>query len=115
MSLIGGVISMMLASIAGAGAGRGAAPIYLVNERVEGGVRFQVIGAASAPYEASFSLEVNGSGNHSRHQGSATLQAGDRVALSSVTVGVQPNAKWQARLRVEPAGAAPYEQILASQ
>ena len=114
MSLIGGVISMMLASIAGAGAA-GTAPIYLASERVEGGVRFQVIGAASAGYEASFSLEVNGSGNHSRHQGSATLQAGDRVTLSSVTVGVQPNAKWQARLRVEPAGAAPYEQILASE
>jgi hypothetical protein len=105
---------MMLGAIVGSGAPGGAAPIYLTSERVDGGIRFQVIGTASTRYDASFLLEVNGSGNHSRHQGSAILQRGDRVTLSTVTVGVPPNAKWQARLRVEPTGSSPYEQILAS-
>jgi hypothetical protein len=105
---------MMLGALVGSGAPGGGAPIYLTSESVDDGIRFQVIGAASTRYDASFLLEVNGSGNHSRHQGSATLQRGDPVILSTVTVGVHPNSKWRARLRVEPAGSTPYEQILAS-
>ena len=111
LKLIGAMLSM-IASSAG-GAGDGAAPIYLTASPVEGGVRFQVIGAPSVAYRASFLLEVNGEGNQSRHQGSAELRAGDRAVLSTVTVGVPARGKWRARLRVEPQGAEPYEQVAA--
>ena len=112
LKLIGAALSM-LASSAG-GAGSDAAPIYLTTSPVEGGVRFQVIGAPNAAYQATFLLEVNGEGNQSRHQGSAELRAGDRAVLSTVTVGVPVRGQWRARLRVEPAGGEPYEQIAAS-
>ena len=108
------VAALMLASVVGSGVPAGSAPIYLTTTAVEGGVRFQVVGAPAAAYRASFFLEVNGEGNQSRHQGSAELQPGDRAVLSTVTVGVPPRGKWRARLRVEPAGAEPYEQVAAS-
>ena len=104
----------MLASLTGAGAPAAKAPIFLTRETVDGGVRFQVVGAPNASYRASFLLEVNGEGNQSRHQGSAALDAGARVVLTTVTVGVPERARWKARLRVEPEGAEAYEQVLAS-
>ena len=111
MSVIG---ALMLAALVGSGPPADRTPIYLTTTAVEGGVRFQVVGDAASPYRASFFLEVNGEGNQSRHQGSAELQAGARVVLSTVTVGVPPRGRWRARLRVEPAGAEPYEQVAAS-
>ena len=112
LKLIGAALSM-IASSAGA-AGEGAGPIYLTSSPVEGGVRFQVIGAPTAAYQASFLLEVDGEGNQSRHQGSAELRAGDRAVLSTVTIGVPARGQWRARLRVEPAGGQPYEQVATS-
>ena len=112
LKLIGAALSMM-ASSAGGG-GEAAAPIYLTTSPVEGGVNFQVIGAPSAAYRANFVLEVNGESNQSRHQGSAELRAGDRAVLSTVTVRVPAQGQWRARLRVEPAGGEPYEQVAAS-
>ena len=112
LKLIGAALSMIASTAAGAG--NGPAPIYLTTSPVEGGVRFQVIGAPSAAFQASFLLEVNGEGNQSRHQGSAELQPGDRAILSTVTVGVPARGQWRARLRVEPAGAEPYEQVMTS-
>jgi hypothetical protein len=114
MSVFGGLVSMMLASLVGS-TSAGKQPIYLTEEGVSGGVRLRVIGDANAPYAASFLLEVNGStGNQSRHQGSARLQPGDTVTLSSTTFSVPADGQWHARLRVEPSGAEAYEQILAS-
>ena len=113
LKLIGAALSMIAASAGGTG--HGDAPIYLTTQKVEGGVRFQVIGSPSTAYQASFLLEVNGEGNQSRHQGSAQLLAGDRAVLSTVTVGVPPRAQWRARLRVEPQGADPYEQVVTSE
>lgn len=104
----------MLASAAGTGGSEGAAPIYLTAEPVEGGMRVQVIGAAAADVEASFLLEVSSPSGRSQHRGSASLHAGDRATLSTVTVGVPANGAWQARLRVEPVGRDPYEQVAAS-
>jgi hypothetical protein len=109
-----GAVIPMLASILGTGAPGTNAPIYLTTESVAGGVRFQVVGAPSMAFRGSFLLEVNGEGNQSRHQGSAQLRAGDREMLSTVTVGVPEQGKWRARLRVEPAGAEPYEQVATS-
>jgi len=115
LKLIGAVLTMIASSAGGAGgAGDKAAPITLTTSPVEGGIRFQVIGAPNATYQASFLLEVNSEGNQSRHQGSAALQPGDRAILSTVTVGVPARGQWRARLRVEPAGAEPYEQVATS-
>lgn len=110
---IGALISM-LASMLGTATPGGRAAIYLSTESVTGGVRFQVIGAPSKAFRGIFLLEVNGDGNLSRHQGSAELQGGDRAVLSTVTVGVPEQGEWRARLRVEPAGAEPYEQVATS-
>ena len=110
LKLIGAAFSMIASSAGGAGD----APIYLMTTPVDGGVKFQVIGAPSAAYQASFLFEVNGEGNQSRHQGSAELHPGDRAILSTVTVGVPARGQWRARLRVEPRGAEPYEQIATS-
>lgn len=112
LKLIGAALSM--ATLSAGGAPDGGAPIYLTASPVEGGVRFQVIGAPSAACRASFVLEVNGESNQSRHQGSAELRPGDRAVLSTVTVGVPAQGQWRARLRVEPAGGEPYEQVAAS-
>lgn len=112
--MIGSLIAVLAASL-GIGAPEAKAPIYLSTEDVAGGVRLQVIGAADTSYGATFVLEVSGgTGNQSRHQGSAELRAGDRAVLSTVTIGVPPQGKWRARLRVEPVGAEPYEQTAAS-
>jgi hypothetical protein len=105
---------MMLASLH-CGATAGKPPIFLIKESKNGGVRLQVMGQVAAPYAASFMLEVNGStGNQSLHRGSAKLQPGVTVTLSSITFSVPAQGHWRARLRVEPLGAEAYEQILAS-
>lgn len=113
LKLIGAALAMVATS-AGGGDDHAASPIYLSSQPVEGGMRFQVIGAPASRYEATFVLEVSSSGNQSRHQGSASLEGGEHATLSSVTVGVSGNSEWRARLRVEPVGAAPYEQVLTS-
>ena len=112
LKLIGAALSMIASS--SGGAANGGAPIYLTSTPVEGGVRFQVVGAPSTAYQARFLLEVNGAGNQSRHQGSAELRAGDKAILSTVTVGVPAQGQWRARLLVEPAGGEPYEQVATS-
>ncbi len=89
-------------------------PIHLSTESLPHGVRVQVIGAASATYEASFHLEVTSEGNRSVHRGSARLEGGEPVILSSVTLGSEGTRPWRAHLRVEPRGHSAYEQTEAS-
>lgn len=109
-----GVLAAMASLVAGEGGQGAAAPINLIAEPVGESVRIQVVGASDRPYEASFSLEVEGGGNRSRHRGSATLRGGDAVTLSTVTIGLPPSAEWRARLRVEPREGEGYEQVRAS-
>jgi hypothetical protein len=100
----------MAAMMASASAGA-EAPIYLVTEPAEQGIRIKVVGAPKADIDATFALEVVGSGNQSRHSGSASLRAGETVTLSTVTLGdVQPG-QWRAHLRVQPQGGTAYEQV----
>ena len=105
---------MLAGTTALASGGAGPAPINLVAEPVDGGVRVRVVGSSSADFDAIFSLEVEGGGNVSRHRGSARLRAGDEVTLSTVTIGVAAPAAWRARLRVEPSSGKQYEQVRAS-
>jgi hypothetical protein len=108
------IAALMLASVMGSGAPTVPAPIYLTTTSVGESIRFQIVGAPTAAYRASFTLEVNSEGNQSRHHGSAELRPGDQAVLSTVTVGVRAQGKWSARLRVEPVGGEPYEQVAAS-
>jgi hypothetical protein len=107
-----GVLAAMT-SITG-GEATGAAPIYLVAEPADEGVRFRVVGAPQSDLDASFSLEVSGGGNRSVHRSSASLRAGDTVTLSTVSLGGVRPGEWRAHLRVEPAGRAAYEQTKTS-
>ena len=104
----------MASLIPGEGANRPQPPIYLVAEAGTDSVRVQVVGKSEAPYEATFSLEVEAGGNVSRHRGSAALGGGAPVTLSTVTVGIATGGQWRARLTVEPATGNAYEQVQAS-
>jgi hypothetical protein len=106
-------LAMLASASPSPGDGSGAAPpIYVASEAVAGGVKFQVIAAPRARFEGSFSLEVTGGGNQSRHQGTANLEAGQRAILSTVTLGLTGKTEWRAKLQVQPAGASAYEQVL---
>jgi hypothetical protein len=60
--------------------------------------------------DATFTLEVTSEGNRSVHRGTARLEGGDTVTLSTVTLGNARPGEWRAHLRVEPNRQAPYEQ-----
>jgi hypothetical protein len=91
-----------------------AGPIQLIAEPAAEGLRIRVVGASEAPYSAVFSLEVTSGGNHSIHRGSANLQGGEAVTLSTVTLGNAQPGGWRAALRVEPQGSQAYEQVRTS-
>jgi hypothetical protein len=107
-----GVFAAMMSPVPAEAGAAGSTPIYLVAEPLPEGVRIKVMGASERDYEATFSLEVMGGGNQSRHRSSARLRGGEPVTLSTVTVGTQ--AEWTARLRVEPRDGEAYEQIRGS-
>ena len=110
-----GVLAAMMASVSGvAGAEGSRGPIHLVAEPAGEGVRVRVVGASEAPYAATFSLEVVSGGNRSIHRGSANLQGGEAVTLSTVTLGNAAPGQWRAHLRVEPQGSAAYEENRSS-
>jgi hypothetical protein len=109
-----GAMAAMITSAAGGASEAPASPIYLVAEAAEQGVRVTVVGASAADLDASFTLEVVGNGNRSRHSGSATLRRGERVTLSTVTLGNAQPGQWEARLSVHPQGGRPYEQVRTS-
>lgn len=108
---LSGAAAAMMASAGTLGDEPANAPIYLVTESVQEGLRVRVMGASGARLEASFSLEVTGNGNRSLHRGSATLNGGEAVTLSTVTLGNAALGAWRAQLRVEPSGGEAYEQV----
>jgi hypothetical protein len=105
-----GALAAMTSSMSGA-AGPAGGPIHLVAEPAGEGVRVRVVGSSEAPYAATFSLEVSSAGNRSLHRGSANLQGGEAVTLSTVTLGNAAPGQWRAHLKVEPQGEAGYEEI----
>ncbi len=110
-----GALAAMISSLSGqAGPSGGREPIRIIAEPADGGVRVRVVGSASAPYAASFSLEVTSRANRSVHRGSANLAGGESVTLSTVTLGNSPPGEWRAHLRVEPEGGEAYEEIRTS-
>jgi hypothetical protein len=112
---VGALIAMVAASLSTMTETIEAPPIHLTSGRVPGGVRLQVIGAADTSYSATFALEItSGSGNRSRHSGSANLHKGSRVTLSTIEVGVPDEEHWRAELQVRPLHAEPYQQVISS-
>jgi hypothetical protein len=106
-----GALAAMMTSLSG-GAGEGArGPIHLVAEPAGEGVRVRVVGSSEAPYAAAFSLEVTSGGNRSLHRGSASLDGGQAVTLSTVTLGNASPGQWRAHLSVVPEGAPAYEEV----
>ena len=84
-------------------------PIRLDIEESPSAVTVRVIGAPEQAFTGSFSLETSGDGNHSTHRSSVSLNAGETVTLSNVTLtGV---GQWKALLRVTPESGAPYEEL----
>lgn len=112
--MIGALAAMTSSVFGGAGEVPRAEPIQLVAEREGEGVRVQVVGASDRPYAAVFSLEVVSGGNRSIHRGSANLQGGEAVTLSTVRLGNAPEGQWRAQLKVEPQGSQAYEQVRTS-
>lgn len=108
-----GAFAAMMSSV-GATPAAQTAPIYLVAEPAEEGVRVKVLGASPSHYEAVFSLEVSSNGNRSLHRGSARLGGGEPVTLSTVTLGGAKAGEWRAHLKVEPVGSGAYEQTRTS-
>lgn len=111
LKLLGAMAALMSGAVAGE---QSREPIMLVAEPADEGVRLKVVGAAQRDLEATFSLEVTGAGNRSRHNGSASLRAGERVTLSTVTLGNARPGQWQARLAVSLADGKNYEQVRTS-
>lgn len=89
------------------------APIRLVVEPQGEGMELRVVGASDRAIEASYALEVESDaaagGNRTVQRGRARLSPGVPVTLMTLTLGHVAQGRWTARLRVEPAGAVPYE------
>ena len=111
LKLLGAMAALMSGAVAGEPSRE---PIMLVAEPVEEGVRVKVVGAPQHDLEATFSLEVTGAGNQSRHNGSASLRGGETVTLSTVTLGTAGPGQWQARLAVRLEDGKSYEQVRTS-
>jgi len=110
-----GALAALTSSVAGgAGQDPGPAPINLIVEPAGEGIRVQVVGASYAPYAAAFTLEVTSGGNRSLHRGSAALEGGGKVTLSTVTLGNAAPGQWKAHLAVQPEGSEPYDQVRTS-
>ena len=69
-----------------------------------------VVGAATEPVEARYTLDVvtGTGGNRSTHSGTAHLASSERRTLSTVTVAIHSGQPWAATLNVVPSGAVAY-------
>lgn len=89
-----------------------APPIVLETASVSDGVEVRVVGRANTPVNAVYTLEVSSgdSGNRSTQKGQVRLQPDREHVLIRLRMG-SASAKWSARLRVEPEGQEPYEEV----
>ncbi|TVV70881.1 curli-like amyloid fiber formation chaperone CsgH [Sphingomonas solaris] len=104
-------IALMLAALAGVPQ---PAPINLVVREEGGMVRLTVVGLATTPYHAHYTLEVAGQGpggiNRTSQGGAATLRPGTPATLLTVALGGGGAGRWTATLVVTPDKGAPYRQ-----
>ncbi|MDQ8757802.1 curli-like amyloid fiber formation chaperone CsgH [Sphingosinicella sp. LHD-64] len=110
------MLSFFSAALALMTAGPGTSqPIQLVVEPRGDGVQLRVVGDSDHAVEATYTLEVASDaaagGNRTTQRGRANLQPGTPAALMTLTLGNAARGRWTARLRVEPVGAAAYEEV----
>ena len=107
------LVAAIAAVAAPGGPASQAAPVRLVAHAVEGGVRITVEGLSAAAFAGSYRLQVSGgSCNRSTQSGTVRLRPG--VPATMVTTRISANGGWTARLLVEPANAAAYEEVRSS-
>jgi hypothetical protein len=109
-----GLAAVMFSALSAGNDGSEGRPIYLVTQPTAAGVKVEVVGAVTADYQATFTLEVCAAGNQSTHRSSVHLRPGGTAILSNVSVGGSPQAAWTVRLRVEPNQGPAYEQVRSS-
>lgn len=112
-----GPLSIAMAAMGTMGGATDGRPITLVTEATTGGVIVQVVGGASEPTQATYTLEVSSGttgGNQSVQSGTARLAAGQHVVLLTARLGGSAGAKWKAQLNVHPAGQPGYEIVRQS-
>lgn len=119
-TLVSGLLAAaaMVAGAPAAAASKTEVPVRLVTEAVPNGVRITVVGRSASAYDAKYALEVSSSGsgsnNRSTQRGSVRLRPGVPVTMTTVVLGTSKAGGWTARLKVEPAGAAAYEEVRSS-
>lgn len=88
-------------------------PIVLETRPVSGGVEVRVVGRSEAPVSASYRLEVSSgdSGNRSTQAGQVRLQPDREHVLINLRMATGSSSNWSVRLRVEPEGHKPYEEV----
>lgn len=118
-TLVSGLLAAaMMAGTPVAAANGADAPVHLVTEAVANGVRITVVGRSASAYDAKYALEVSssaaGSNNRSTQRGSVRLRPGVPVTMTTVVLGTSKAGGWTARLKVEPARGAAYEEVRSS-
>lgn len=118
-TLVSGLLAAaMMAGAPASTAGKPNAPVHLVTETVANGVRITVVGRSASAVDAKYALEVSssagGSNNRSTQRGSVRLRPGVPVTMMTVVLGTGKGGGWTARLKVEPADAAAYEEVRSS-
>lgn len=104
---IGLGVAMMIAAVSHI------APLRLVADQVDAGVRLQVIGSSPVACDASYKLQVVGGagGNRSVQSGKARLAPGKQVVIATTTLGNRASEQWSATLSVDACDGKRYEQI----
>lgn len=83
-------------------------PIRLEVDQTNSAVTLRVVGSSDQAFRGTFTLHMVGGGNQSTHQSHATLAAGERAILSTITLGGAE--RWSARLTVIPDDGPEYEE-----
>lgn len=99
-----------------AGNGAPAAPVQLIAQPTDDGVRIMVVGSSPKPVTARYMLVVSSEGansNRSTQRGSVRLVPGVEVTMVTMTLRAKGQG-WTARLTVEPENAPAYEEVETS-
>lgn len=109
MSLTGSMMTMTMAAIAAAGPAASVQPVTLDIADGGGTLRIRVVGRSAGAIDARYSLtlEAPGSGNSTRQDGAARLEAGRETVLADLTMSTGATG-WRAILEVTPSTGAPY-------
>jgi hypothetical protein len=113
--LLATLLALMTAPAAAGDTADPAAPVRLVAEDAGDAVRLRVVGESPRAFEGEYALEVSSDaaagGNRTVQRGTVRLAPGVPATLMTLTLGGGGQGGWTARLRVEPADGAAYEEV----